>query len=46
MKAIIAWGVDPIPEDIAKDSRIFTFKGFMEAGKTIADEVVVNTMQK
>ena len=46
VKAIVAWGIDPIPEDIAKDSRIMTFKAFMEAGKSVADEVVVNTMQK
>lgn len=40
VKALVTWGVDKIPEDIAKDSRIYTMKNFMELGKKIQDSAI------
>ena len=34
------WGQDAIPEDIQKDSRIYTFKNFLELGKDINNNVI------
>ena len=35
VKAIVAWGVEKIPDELAKDSRVYSFKSFMELGKQI-----------
>jgi hypothetical protein len=37
VKAVVTWGIDKIPEDIAKDSRIYTFKNFLDLGKKVKD---------
>ena len=29
VKAIAAWGIDKVPEEFAKDSRVFTYKDFL-----------------
>lgn len=40
------WGQEAIPEDIQKDSRIHTFKNFLELGKDINNNVIDHIMQK
>ena len=37
VKALIAWGNFQIPDDIGKDSRIYSYKAFIEVGKKIED---------
>jgi long-chain-fatty-acid--CoA ligase ACSBG len=44
VKAIVAWGNFAIPDDISKDSRVFSFKAFLELGKKIKDEVIDQVM--
>jgi long-chain-fatty-acid--CoA ligase ACSBG len=39
VKAIVAWLVDKIPEELASDKRLFTWKDFLETGKSIDDKV-------
>jgi len=46
VKAVIAWGIDRIPEEFAKDSRVYTLKSFMEVGKNVKEEVVNAKMDK
>ena len=46
IKAVIAWGDFVIPEDIAKDSRVYTFRQFLDLGKSIPDSVIETTMAK
>jgi long-chain-fatty-acid--CoA ligase ACSBG len=40
VKALVAWGKFKIPDEISKDSRIYTFSSFMELGKNIKDETI------
>lgn len=40
VKALICWGVDKIPDDLSKDSRIYTFRSFLELGAQIKDSVI------
>lgn len=40
VKALVAWGLDKIPEDIGMDSRVYTFKNFLDMGKKIQDSVI------
>jgi len=40
VKAIVAWGNFVIPDDISKDSRIYSFKAFLEIGKSVKDGVI------
>ena len=44
VKVVIAWGIEKVPEDLAKDSRIYTFKQFMELGKGVEDGVINKTI--
>lgn len=37
VKAVVAFGVDKIPEEFSKDSRVYTWKAFLEVGKTVKD---------
>jgi long-chain-fatty-acid--CoA ligase ACSBG len=46
VKAVITWGMDKIPEEFAKDSRVYTFKSFLEIGKKVKDELVNAKMDK
>jgi len=46
VKLLVAWGIDKVPEDLAKDSRIYTFKQFMDLGKGVEDSVIDKTVQK
>ena len=40
VKAIIAWGIDKIPDEFAKDSRVYTWKSFLQVGSKVNDEAV------
>lgn len=40
VKVLICWGVDKIPDDLSKDSRIYTFRSFLELGAQIKDSVI------
>jgi len=35
VKALVVWGLegDKLPENLAKDSRIYTFRNFLELGE-------------
>lgn len=46
IKALIAWGNFAIPDEISKDSRIYTFKSFLDLGKSIEDAVIDNVAGK
>jgi hypothetical protein len=46
IKAIVAWGNFIIPEEIGKDSRIYSFKQFLELGKKIEDGVIDQIVNK
>jgi hypothetical protein len=35
MKAIVYWGQDKLPEEMAKDTRIHTWEDFMKLGKSV-----------
>ncbi len=37
VKAIVAWGSEDFPEDLAKDSRVMTYKAFLQLGQNIKD---------
>lgn len=40
IKAIVTWGCDSLPEEAAKDSRVFKFKDFLELGSKVDDAVI------
>jgi hypothetical protein len=40
VKAIVAWGVETLPDEAKKDSRIFKFREFMELGQKVDDAVI------
>jgi long-chain-fatty-acid--CoA ligase ACSBG len=40
VKALVCWGVDKIPEDLQKDSRIYTYRNFLDLGPKIEDDVI------
>jgi len=40
VKALVCWGVDQIPDDLQKDSRIYTYKNFLDLGSKIEDNVI------
>jgi len=42
----VAWGIDNIPEEIAKDTRIMTWKSFMEIGKKVEDKTIMDIVAK
>jgi hypothetical protein len=46
IKAIVAWGNFTIPEEIGKDSRIYSFKQFLELGKKIEEKVIDQIISK
>jgi|OM-RGC.v1.038493542 hypothetical protein len=37
VKAVIAWGVETIPDELAKDSRVYTYKSFLDLGANVKD---------
>jgi len=46
VKAVVAWLVDKIPDDLASDKRLFTWKDFLEAGKSVDDKVTQAIMDE
>lgn len=40
VKAVVAWGIDEIPADIKKDSRVYLYKDFMQLGSKINDSAI------
>lgn len=46
IKALVMWGQEAISEDFQKDSRIHSFKNFLELGKDINNNVMDQIMQK
>jgi len=46
IKALVAWGNFQIPEEISKDSRVYSFKQFLELGKKIEDVVMDQLISK
>ena len=40
VKALVCWGADQIPDDLQKDSRIYTYKNFLDLGSKIEDNVI------
>jgi long-chain-fatty-acid--CoA ligase ACSBG len=40
VKALVAWGNFKIPDEISKDSRIYSYKEFMDLGKDVKDETI------
>ena len=46
VKALVAWGTTKLPEKFSKDTRLFTFKDFLEVGKSVADSRIEQLMDK
>lgn len=46
VKAVVAWGVETIPEELARDSRVFTYKAFLEFGSKVKDSDIDITIAK
>ena len=40
VKAVVAWGVETIPDDLAKDSRVYTYKSFLDLGANVKDNEI------
>ena len=40
VKAIVAWGIDTVPAEYASDSRVYTYKAFLEIGKKVDDDEI------
>ena len=45
VKAVIAWGIEAIPEKYTKDSRVHLYKDFMKIGKDVKDKEVIDIME-
>ena len=44
VKAVVAWGLDKIPDDLVKDSRVHTWRNFMDLGNKVQDNAILATM--
>jgi len=40
VKAVVAWGIDSVPAEFASDSRVYTYKAFLELGKKVNDDEI------
>jgi hypothetical protein len=40
IKAVVAWGIDSVPAEYASDSRVYTYKAFLELGKKVNDDEI------
>ena len=40
IKAVVAWGIDSVPAEYASDSRVYTYKAFLEIGKKVNDDEI------
>ena len=38
IKAIVCWGIEKIPEEFTKDSRVCTWKQFLKIGEKVKDQ--------
>lgn len=46
IKAIVVWGSEKIPEDLQKDSRVYSLKNFLEVGSKMPDAKIQTLMDK
>jgi hypothetical protein len=46
IKAIISWGIDKIPEEFSRDSRLYTWKNFLALGSKVKDDTINETIEK
>lgn len=46
IKAVVSWGLEKIPEEYSKDSRVFTWKNFLHVGHKVKDEILDEKMNK
>ena len=46
LKALVYWGDAKIPDEMAKDSKVYTFKQFLEVGKKVEDAVIHSICEK
>jgi long-chain-fatty-acid--CoA ligase ACSBG len=46
VKAIICWGIEKIPEQFAKDSRVFQWRDFMKLGDSVKEAQVDAIIEK
>lgn len=46
VKAVVAWGIDKVPEEFQRDARVYTWKNFLTIGQKVKDEVIEETMDK
>lgn len=46
IKAIVCWGLDKIPEDIAKDSRVFLWKDFLKLSEDVPDSQLDSIIER
>ena len=40
IKALIAWGIDHVPDDLIEFGMIYTFKEFLDLGKKESDQQI------
>ena len=40
VKALVCWGAEKIPDELQKDSRIYTYRNFLDLGAQINDSVI------
>ena len=46
IRALVAWGLDKLPEKYSKDTRFYTFKDFLEVGKQVPTTKIEQLMKK
>ena len=46
VKAVVAWGIDTLPEYLNKDFRFYTFKNFLNIGREVQDASILVKMEK
>jgi hypothetical protein len=46
LKALIYWGQEKIPDEIQKDSRVFTFQNFLDLGSNVQNSVIEEINEK
>lgn len=46
VKAIVCWGADTIPAELNRGCAVYTYKNFLELGKSIPDAIIDNKMIK
>lgn len=46
LRALIYWGQEKIPDEIQKDSKVFTFQNFLDLGKSVQNSVIDEISEK